>query len=83
VSGTVTLKIVDRCVCYTERVLLSGVCVNCYFLQQISVFSSLNNKHSTQQSHPLKVNDKEAMDKMEIVSRFYFFYLAQAKLEPN
>jgi len=77
-----TLKIVCRYVCYTTRVLLSSVCVNCYFLQQIPVFNSLNNEHSTKQSHPLKV-DKEVTDKMEIASRFNIFYFAQPKLEPN
>jgi hypothetical protein len=83
VTGTVTLKTVGRCVCYTTRVLWSSVCVNCYFLQQIPVFSSLNNKHSTRQSHPLKVNDKDVTDKMEIASRFNIFYHAQPKLEPK
>jgi hypothetical protein len=82
VIGTMTLKIVGRYVCYTTRVLLSSVCVNCYFLQQIPVFNSLNNKHSTKQSHPLKA-DKEVTDKMEIASRFNIFYFAQPKLEPN
>jgi len=52
-------------------------------LQQIPVFKSLSNKHSTEQSHPFKVNDKEVTDKMEIASSFNIFYLAQPKLEPN
>ena len=45
--------------------------------------SSLNNKHSTKQSQPWKVNDEEITDKTGIVSKFNTFYLAQHKLEPN
>jgi len=45
--------------------------------------NSLNNKHSTKQSQPWKVNDKEITDKTEIASKINTFYLAQHKLEPN
>lgn len=80
-TGTMTLRIVGSCVHYTTRVLLISVCVNCYFLQQIPAFSSLNNKHSTKQSHPLNVNNKEVMDKLEIASNFNTLYLAQHNLD--
>jgi len=32
------------------------------------LFTSLNNKHNTKQSHPVKVNNQEVMYKMEIAS---------------
>ena len=40
------------------------------------LFNSLNNKHSTKLSQPLKVTDKEVMDKMEISNKFNTFYIA-------
>jgi hypothetical protein len=46
----------------TWNKFISGIDYRTDGSKAYGVFSSLNNKHSTKQSHPLKANNKEIMD---------------------